>query len=342
MALGREDETDGITTRASCRQLAALLKERPSVFISKVERKVREAALRLPDIPDRRHAVTGPSGAKRTAAGLTGSAAARNRKLLLVRSASLLIPEKAARKPRSSAASEDSRSSSSTPAKSRKSIAGASRSAAATSSSSGSKAARAAAPKEVAQDKRATRTLRDATAGVAAVKRNAPPVRTASLAPTGQSRPSAASADSKSASAVAAKSGKRTTSEAAMPPASKSSPAKPAPDRARAGAPEKTSRDNAPVRVAARATASPASERDRNALQGRKGSVATSKNPDRKTIASAAPAEAGKSIGAARRSTLPKLSAARSAERLRASAMEKVVKAADGRVKKVMQICRGC
>ncbi len=342
VALGREDEKDRITTPASCRQLAALLKERPSVFVAKVERKVREAALRLPDIPDRRNAVTGASGAKRVAVGLTGSAAARNRKFLLVRSASLLIPEKAARKPSSSAAAAASRSSSSTPTKSRKSIAVASRSTPATSSSSGSKTARTVAPKEVAQDKPATRTPRDATAGVAALKRNTPPVRTASLAPTGQSRtrPSAASADSKSASAAPAKSGKRTASDASMPPVSKPSLAKPAPGRPSALSPEKTSRDNAAVRVAARPTGSPASERDGNALQGRTGSLSTAKNPDRKTIASAAPGEAG---NAARRSTLPKLSAAKPAsDRLRASAMEKVVKAVDERVKKVMQICRGC
>jgi soluble lytic murein transglycosylase-like protein len=346
VALGRadDDEKDKISTPASCRQLAALLKERPSVFVAKVERKVREAAL-LPQTSDRRNAAARASGAKRAASGLKESAAARNRRLLLVRTASLLIPEKAARKPSSSGASEDLKSSSSTPAKSRKSIAVASRSTPATSRSSGPQAARAVAAKEAAQSKPATRAARDATARVAAQNRTSPPVRTASLAPTGQSptKPSAGSAESKSLSATPAKVGKRSTSEASMQPVSKPSPAKPAPGRARALSPEKTSRDNASVRVAARPTGSRASERDRNALSGRTGSPPTTKDPNRKTIASAAPGEAGKSIGAVRRSTLPKLSTLKPASgRLRASAMEKVVKNADERVKKVMQICRGC
>jgi hypothetical protein len=344
VALGRadDDEKDKTTTPASCGQLAALLKERPSVFVAKVERKVREAAL-LPETSDRRNAAARAGGAKRAPSRVTESDAARNRRLLLVRTAYLLIPEKAARKPSSSAASDDLRRSSSTPAKSGRSIAVAARSTSVSTRSSGPQAARAVAAKEVAQSKSAPRAARDATARVAAQNRTSPPVRTASLAPTGRSpmKPSAGSAESKSLSATPAKAGKRATSEPSMPPVSKPSPAKPAPGRERA-LPEKTSR-NAAVRVAARPPGSKASERDRDSLQGRTGSLSTPKNPDRKTVASAAPGEAGKSSGAGRRSTLQKLSALKPAtDRLRASAMEKVVKAADERVKKAMQICRGC
>ncbi len=346
VALGRadDDQKDKITTPASCGQLAALLKERPSVFAVKVERKVREAAL-LPETSDRRNAAPRASGTKRAAPRFTESVVARNRRLLLVRTASLLIPEKPARKPGSSAASDEPRRSSSTPATSGKSTAVAARSTPATTRSSGPRAAPAVAAKEVAQSKLATRGGRDATARVAAQNRTSPPVRTASLAPTSQSpmKPSAGSAESKSLSATPAKAGKRATSEAPMPPVAKPSPGKPAPGRARGLSPEKTSREDAAVRVAARPTESAASERDGNARQGRAGSLSAAKNPERKTIASAAPGEAGKSNGAARRSTLPKLSALKPAtDRLRASAMDKVVKAADERVKKVMQICRGC
>ena len=45
VGMAHDGGKDGIAKRISCRQLAALLKERPSFVIGKVERKAREAGL---------------------------------------------------------------------------------------------------------------------------------------------------------------------------------------------------------------------------------------------------------------------------------------------------------
>ena len=81
---------DGIANRISCRQLAALLEERPSFVIGKVERKAREAVLRPQEISDWRNASSGQSGTRRVAAHPTRSLAlARDRNPPQVRAASL-------------------------------------------------------------------------------------------------------------------------------------------------------------------------------------------------------------------------------------------------------------
>jgi hypothetical protein len=114
-ALGRETRKDRIAKPTSCGLLTALLKERPTLLIGPVERKVREAAIKPGDILDGRQKTSvGQSMTRRLAAGPIGIVTQHNSQ---VRKVSLPTTAARANSGRS-AASPDSKHSSNTPASS--------------------------------------------------------------------------------------------------------------------------------------------------------------------------------------------------------------------------------
>ena len=201
-ALGREGGKAGIAKPTSCRQLAGLLRARPSFVIGKVERKAGEPTLRPLGIPDWRNASSGQSGTRRAAAPPTRSLAlARTRNPSQVRMASLPAT---IRQPRTSLLAAAGKSE---------------KSAGATStllSNSGRASGRlpASSPNGTGREHSATRVAARPTAIAAARNRSPLQVRAASLptteGATRRPKTSPSATASKNSSAAPSKSGKST------------------------------------------------------------------------------------------------------------------------------------
>ena len=306
-------------------------------------------------VSDRLRAVS-PKGnarensATRVVAHPTGSAAMRNRNPLQVRTASSPTTEGPTRQPKTSppAASAESGSSSATPAKSGKSTGAAGRPTSVPSTLSDSKSAsgrlRAVLPKASMRENSATGAAARRAGSVAMRNALLPTTDGASRQP--KSSPPAASGESGSSSAKPGKpAAGRPTSVAATLSDSKS-----ASGRLRAVLPKASMRENSATAAAARRAGSVAM---RNAL------LPTTDGPSRQPksspptasgesgSSSAKPGKPGKSAGAPGRSTsaVSTLSDSKSASgRLRAVSPKGMAqeKADTDRLRKVMQICRGC
>ena len=291
--------------------------------------------------------------ATRAAARPAGTVAARNRNPLQVRTALLPSTDGATRRPKTSppAASAESGSSSAKPGKPGKSTGAAGRSTSVASALSDSKSAsdrlRVVSPKESARENSATRVAARPIGSVAARNRSPLQVRTALLPSTdGATRqpktsPPAASAESGSSSAKPGKSGKwtgaagRSTSVAVTLSDSKS-----ASGRLRAVLPKATARRAGSVatRNALLPSTDGATRRPKTSPPAASAESGSS---------SAKPGKSGKSTGATGRSTstASTLSDSKSTSgRLRAVLPKGMAQenADTDRLRKVMQICRGC
>ena len=100
--LGREGGKSGIAPPTSCRQLAMLLKEQPSLVIGKVEHTGRVTTSARQGIPDRPNTFTGQD--ERISADLIAGVTARNRNSLQAHVGLLPTPEVPIPKPSPSAA----------------------------------------------------------------------------------------------------------------------------------------------------------------------------------------------------------------------------------------------
>ena len=333
-ALGRETGKDGITRPTSCRSLAALLKEPPA--FGPIERKLRDAASRPGGISDGRNASAGQSMTKRLSAGPVATVSARNKE---VRTASL--PTTAARANAGrSAASPDSKRSSGTPASS------ITQTAAPTRSDSKLASARLAivSPKSIAQENFIARgahprgskaaqnskpvqvhTASLSSARAARLTKTSPSVvsfgsRRSSEAPTGSRGPTAPNLRSTSAGSRAADS-------------------KPALVRSRTVPLNGIAQEKSTIRVAAlrgsvgarttadRATGQPKMDA---ALAPSSRSAATRAKSEKRTGQLATSAVSTRSESKAR------------SDRVRGVARHDAVKASEDRLRKIMQICRGC
>ena len=335
-ALGRETGKDGITRPTSCRLLAALLKEPPAFLIGPIERKLRDAASRPGGISDGRNASAGQSMTKRLTAGPVVTVSARNKQ---VRTASL--PTTAARANAGrSAASPDSKRSSGAPASSIR------QTAAPTRSDSKLASARLAivSPKSIAQENFIARGAHPRGSKAA---QNSKPVQvhTASLSSARAARltktsPSVASFGSRrSSEAPTGSRGPTAPNLRSTSAGSRAPDSKPALVRSRTVPLNGIAQEKSTMRVAAlrgsvgarttadRATGQPKMDA---ALAPSSRSAATRAKSEKRTGQLATSAVSTRSESKAR------------SDRVRGVARDDAVKASEDRLRKIMQICRGC
>ena len=309
-ALGRETRKKGIAKSTSCGLLTAVLKEPPALVIGPVERKVREAAIKPSEILDgRQKPSVGQSVKGRLAAGP-----------IQVRKTPLRTSASAARlNTRRSAASSDSGA----PARP---SANSMRLTAATTGSSSKLASRIASPKSIAQENSIARGALPRRSTAAQSRK--PKVHIASLsggkaARLTKTNLSVTSVGSRRSSEAPSKSRGRAldSKQSRIVPLNGLAPEEKATKRVAAlpGASARTTTDRPAGQVEKKAARAPSSR------------------------LSATRAKTGKSSAQPSTSAVPKRSESRpAAKRMRSAVRDEVVITSEDRLKKIMQICRGC